>query len=108
MFGNIVDRLVKKEWTDDDVKKYVGDYQSTYLTYAHKPETRSVAASGGTTSALLIDGLENHDYEGVVVCNTVIIDGKVRPKFSIATTPEEVLSDASLIPCRFLRSHQNS
>ncbi|MDI5985661.1 Coenzyme F420 hydrogenase/dehydrogenase, beta subunit C-terminal domain [Halomonas sp. M4R5S39] len=92
MLGNIVDRLVKKEWTDDDVKQYVGDYQSAYLTYANNPETRSVAASGGTTSALLINGLENGDYEGVVVCNTVIVDGKVRPKFIIATTPEEILA----------------
>lgn len=92
MLGKIVDRLFKKNWTDEDVQRYVGDYHSAYLTHAENEQLRARAASGGTTTAILIHGLENGLFEGAVVCSTVIEGGKVRARFTIATTVEQILA----------------
>jgi coenzyme F420-reducing hydrogenase beta subunit len=91
MLGKIADRLLKKTWTDADVKRYVGDYQNAYLTHASDERVRAGAASGGTTSAILIYGLENGLFDGALVCNTVLEDGKVRARFVIATSADQVL-----------------
>ncbi|MEX2964194.1 Coenzyme F420 hydrogenase/dehydrogenase, beta subunit C-terminal domain [Microbulbifer sp. TYP-18] len=89
--GKLIDRFLKKTWSENDIKAYVGEYKNAYLTHATDQSIRSRAASGGTTSAMLIHGLEVGEYEGVVVCNTVLEDGKVRARFSIATDREQVL-----------------
>jgi coenzyme F420-reducing hydrogenase beta subunit len=92
MFGRGVDRFLKKSWSDDDIQRYVGNYSRAYLTHALDGQLRALAASGGTTSAILIHGLESGQFHGAVVCNTVIEDGKVRAHFSIATTAAQVLA----------------
>lgn len=104
MFGTIIDRLLKKSWSEDDIRRYVGEYRQAYLTHALDAGVRERAASGGTTSAILIDGLENRRFEGAVVCKTVIQDGKVRPRFVIATSSEDVLSarGSKYVETRFL------
>lgn len=104
-WGNVADRLLKKTWSDEDIKRYVGDYRSAYLTYAKDEHVRARAASGGTTSAILIYGLENALLDGAVVCNTVVQEGKVRAHFSIATTAEEILAarGSKYVETRFLR-----
>lgn len=89
--GRVVDRIVKKKWSKSEIQRYIGNYRSAYLSYALDEDVRTLAASGGTTSALLIHGLTNGDFEGAVVCSTVIENGKVRAHFSIATTVEQVL-----------------
>ena len=91
MFGKIADRFLKKTWTDADVKRYVGDCLNAYLTHASDERVRALAASGGTTSAILMHGLENGLFEGALVCNTVLEDGKVRARFTIATSADEVM-----------------
>jgi coenzyme F420-reducing hydrogenase beta subunit len=91
MFGKIVDRLLKKRWTDADVKRYIGDYRNAYLTHASDERVRALAASGGTTSAILMHGMENGLFEGALVCNTVLEDGKVRARFTIATSADQVM-----------------
>lgn len=103
--GRIIDRFLKKTWTEDDIKSYVGDYQNAYLTHAVDESIRSRAASGGTTSAMLIHGLEAGEYEGVVVCSAVLEDGKVRARFSIATSREQVLAarGSKYVESEFLR-----
>lgn len=105
MIGSAVDRLLKKTWTDADVDRYVGDYLNTYLTYAKDERIRSRAASGGTTSAMLIHGIESGLFDGAVVCNTVLIEGKVRARFSIATTSEQILAarGSKYVETKFLR-----
>ena len=92
MLGRLTDSFLKKCWSDEDVKRYVGDYVGTYLTYACNEDVREKSASGGTTTALLIHGLKNNDFDGAVVCKAVIRGGKVRAEFCIATTEQEVLS----------------
>lgn len=105
MFGTIIDRLVKKHWSDEEVMKYVGAYKSTALSFSSDVEIRRFAASGGTTSALLIHGLHVGFFDGVVVCNTVIENGKVRARFVIAKSADEVLDarGSKYVETAFLR-----
>ena len=90
--GSLIDKTVKKQWSESDIKKYVGDYKYCALSYANDKETRTSAASGGTTSALLITGISQGLFDGAIICTTIIIDGKVRTKFKIATTTEEIVA----------------
>lgn len=92
MFGKIVDRFLKKTWSEKQVQQYVGEYRNAYLTHAQDEHIRLNAASGGTTSAILINLLKQGAVDGVVVCNCVLVEGKVRAHFSIATNAEQVLT----------------
>ena len=105
MLGKTAERLLRKNWSDDDVQRYVGDVEAAYLTYATAGEVRTTAASGGTTSAILIHGLAHGLFDGAVVCETIVIDGKVRPRFAIATTTEAVLAarGSTYVETRFVR-----
>lgn len=88
--GALVDRAVKKSWSDADVAKYVGSYEYAALTYAADESNRRMAASGGTISALLIHGIDAGMLDGAVVCRTVLESGRVRARFAIARTPGEI------------------
>lgn len=91
MSGKLIDRILKKKWSPEKIRKYVGNYKSTYLAYANDLVIRKNAASGGVTSSFLIHGLQIGLVDGVVVCKTVLINGKVRPRFEIATTTQQIL-----------------
>jgi len=103
--GRIIDRSFKKHWREQDIKIYVGQFLRAELCYANDPGIRQYAASGGTVSTLLIHGLENRFFDGAVVCQTVIEDGKVRAHFKIANTAEEVLEarGSKYVETKFLR-----
>ena len=105
MLGKLVDRALKKEWTDEHVLRYVGKYKSAHLTHAADLEIRQKAASGGVTSALLIHGLSAGFFDGAVICKTIILDGKVRACFEIATTSDHVLAarGSKYVETRFLK-----
>lgn len=105
VFGEVAERVLRKSWSDEDVIRYVGSVKAAFLSHASSEEVRALAASGGTTSALLLFGLRHGWFEGAVVCQRVIIDGRVRPSFSIATTPEAVLAGrgSTYIETRFVR-----
>lgn len=104
-FGRLVDRLTKKDWTDDEVERMVGPATEGYLTYANDEAVRNEAASGGTTSALMIHALDEGLIDGAIVCQTCIEDGKVRARFKVARTAEEVLAarGSKYVETAFLR-----
>jgi coenzyme F420-reducing hydrogenase beta subunit len=91
MFGTLFDRILKKSWSDEELERYVGKTDGAWLSYAKEPEIRSVAASGGSTSALLCDLLERREIDGALVCGTKLVDGRVRANLYIATTAEQIL-----------------
>jgi coenzyme F420 hydrogenase subunit beta len=103
--GSLVDRIVKKHWTAEEIHKYVGNYRGAALTHAADEAVRQYAASGGTTSALLIAGLHSGEIDGAIVCKTVMENGRVRAHFSMATTREEILAaqGSKYIETSFLR-----
>lgn len=105
MLGTFTDQILKKEWAEADIQKYVGFFLSCHLSYATKKSLREKAASGGITTALLIYGLENNYFDGAVVCKTSIEDGKVRARFNIATSKEELLASqgSKYVETSFLR-----
>ena len=105
MLGNFIDRALKKEWSDEKIQKYVGSYKASYLAHATDSLIRRNAASGGVTSSLLIHGLRSSIFDGIVVCKTVLVDGKVRAKLEIVTTVDEVLEaqGSKYVETRFLQ-----
>lgn len=105
MLGKIIDIVLKKNWSGKDLKKYLGNYKATFLAYANNLEIRENAASGGLTTTLLIEALKEKYCDGVVVCKSVIKEGKVRPIFFIAKKEEEILSSqgSKYIETDFLR-----
>ena len=81
-----------KNFTPDQLRRYVGEFEGCYFTYAADDAVRTNAASGGSVSALLIYLLENGQIDGALVCQTVLHDGKPRPEFAIARTREEIMA----------------
>lgn len=81
-----------KQWPRSLAKKYVGDYESVFFTYASDDNLRKRSASGGSVSALLIHMLDSEYIDGALVVRTVIENGKARPCFEIATNRVGVLS----------------
>lgn len=88
----IVDSLTRHKWTDHEISKYIGDYQAAYFGYASDHLIRSNAASGGVTTAILAQLLENQHIDGALVCVNYIDNNTVRPKYIIAKNREELLA----------------
>jgi len=103
--NKLIDRFLKKYWSSEEIALYVGTYQCAFLSHATDAQVREKAASGGSTSAMLIHGLTNNHYEGAIVCKTMLEDGKVRPHFCIATSPDDILAarGSKYVETRFLR-----
>lgn len=92
MLNRFIDRLAKKSWSPADVDAMVGAARAAYLTYAADSKVRERAASGGTTSALLVRALEYGVIDGAIVCRTFVEDGRVRAHFVLARTRDEILA----------------
>jgi coenzyme F420 hydrogenase subunit beta len=91
MFNRIVDKLLKKKWSDYQIKQLVGEYSQLWHAYARNPEIRINAASGGVGTGILIGLLQAGEIDGALVCETRIEDGRVRAHFIIATTPQQII-----------------
>lgn len=104
MLGKIIDGIVKKTWSDEDIQKYVGKFKYACLVYSTNADLRHYSASGGTTTAILISSLQAGIIDGAVVCKAVLLDGKVRAAFYIAKTPEEMMESqgSKYVETRFL------
>ncbi|MGB7341142.1 MAG: Coenzyme F420 hydrogenase/dehydrogenase, beta subunit C-terminal domain [Phototrophicaceae bacterium] len=87
----IRDKIWHREFSETQINKYVGYYENTYLAHATDQQLRENAASGGAVSALLMYMLEQKLIDGALVLDSVIADGKVRPKFIIAQSVEEIM-----------------
>ena len=92
MLNQLTDRVLKKEWPEEQIGRLVGTYRALYHAYAKDSAVRANAASGGTGSALLTALLKTGEIGGALVCNTRIEDGKVRAHFTIATSETEILA----------------
>jgi coenzyme F420-reducing hydrogenase beta subunit len=81
----------QKNWTEDQIHKYLGNFQRCYFSYAQDEVLRSNAASGGSITALMQYLMDTDKIDGALVCSTEINGGEVRPVFAIATTREELI-----------------
>ncbi len=90
--GGIAERLTAKKWTDAEVEGMVGPHVFACVAHASDASVRERAASGGVVSALLVNALESGRIDGALVCVTSVEDGRVRARYRIATTREDVLA----------------
>lgn len=82
----LVDRIGRRSWSDDDVQKYMGQFTSCWLTYATDASLRERSASGGSTTAILAFLLESGEIDGAMVVQGWVDDeGHIRAGFEIAT-----------------------
>ncbi len=81
-----------RNWTNEEIQRYLGNHRDCYLTHAKDDAVRDGAASGGTTSAMLIAMLEDGVVDGVLVWRMVTDQDEPLCEPFIATTREEVLS----------------
>ena len=66
-----VRRIIMRNWSNEEIQRYLGTHRSCYLTHAKDAGIRGEAASGGTTSALAIALLERGLVDGVLVWRMV-------------------------------------
>ncbi len=88
----LLTRLGMRDWPVEDARRYLGDVEKVYLTYADDTALRARSASGGSVSGLLIHMLESGRIDGALVLTLPVEDGRTRPKFIIARNRQEVMS----------------
>jgi coenzyme F420-reducing hydrogenase beta subunit/polysaccharide pyruvyl transferase WcaK-like protein len=81
-----------RKWSNEEIKRYLGDELGCYLTWSADDEVRVGAASGGTTTQLCINLLEGGIVDGVVVWRMVYGEEDPRTEAVIATNREELLA----------------
>lgn len=90
--GSIVDRLTAHAWTGAEIDALLGDVRGAYVAHAGSPDVREKAASGGAVTALLLALLDSGRIDGALVCSTSVEDGRVRARYRIARTADEIMA----------------
>jgi coenzyme F420-reducing hydrogenase beta subunit len=90
-FNRLIDNILKQNWDETQIIKFIGYYQKSFFGYASDVNIRENAASGGVVTAILWHLLSMNIIDGALVCRTVIKQGKVHPEFFIAKTLEDLL-----------------
>ncbi|MDO8915595.1 MAG: Coenzyme F420 hydrogenase/dehydrogenase, beta subunit C-terminal domain [Coriobacteriia bacterium] len=90
--ASMAERLTRRTWTDEIVDAYVGPFVSAHLAHAVAASVREDAASGGAVTAILVALLDADRVDGALVCVSAIEDGRVRARYRIATTRNELLA----------------
>jgi len=88
--NKFIDKLLKENWDDAQIKKFIGTYHSAYFAYARYEEMRDRAASGGVVTALLWHLLKTGVVGGALVCRSKLVDGSVQSEFFIAKNLKEL------------------
>ncbi len=83
--------LFKKKWPPEDIAGILGTHSAAYLSYANDPDVRRQAASGGSVTALLAYALQSKRVSGCLVMKRTVNNGKVRPRYVIARSVQELL-----------------
>lgn len=81
-----------RNWTNEEIQRYLGREQGCWISHSQDAELRDGAASGGTTSQLLINLLERKLVDGALVWRMKCGEDLPAAEPLIATTREQVLS----------------
>ena len=90
-FENLLDKLLKTSWSEEQIEKFVGSFNGSYFAHSNDHLVRSNAASGGTVTALLESMLNSNEIDAALVCFLDVVDGVVSANFRLARTREELL-----------------
>lgn len=90
-FEKLLDRVLKTNWSEEQIYKYIGSYNGAYFAHSNDHLVRSNAASGGTVTTLLMNMLKRNEIDAALVCYLDVVDGTVSANFRLATTREELL-----------------
>jgi coenzyme F420 hydrogenase subunit beta len=89
---SLVSRLLRKNWSKEQIDKYIGSYVGSYFSYAKDEKLRRYAASGGSTTAILSYLFQTGEIDGALVCRGIVNEeGKYRGEFYIARGAGELL-----------------
>ncbi|MEX5728355.1 coenzyme F420-reducing hydrogenase beta subunit/polysaccharide pyruvyl transferase WcaK-like protein [Rhodovulum iodosum] len=81
-----------KKWSNADANRFLGTVSGCFLTCSKDADVRAGAASGGTTSQILIELLSKGFIDGALVWKLGTRDGRPCAEPIMATTAEQVLS----------------
>jgi coenzyme F420 hydrogenase subunit beta len=92
MLKKIETRLWNKDFSQDEIDRYLGDYKACYFTYASDNQIREKASSGGSVTGLLLHLLASGEIDGAVVCRSYVQDDAVHVGFTIAQSREDLIA----------------
>lgn len=87
----MIDQVLKRSWTDERIKKYIGEYQSSWLLYSQIEEIRANAASGGVITTLLDYLLEKGEIDGALILTSSVVANQVATKYEIVSSREGLM-----------------
>jgi len=90
--NSVIDRLLRRKWTDSFIAKAIGAHREAYFSYAVDENIRARAASGGVVTAILGRLLRDGQVDGALVVRSFVSEGVVQSEFFIATTIDELAS----------------
>ena len=82
---------MEKKWSTADVNRFLGATEACYLTHSTDPHVRNGAASGGTTTQILLELLRQGAIDGALVWTLGTREGRPYTIPIIATSAEELL-----------------
>lgn len=81
-----------RNWTNEEIQRYLGEEHGCWLSHSTDEQVRDGAASGGTTSQLLVNLLEQKLVDGALVWRLKCGEAEPVVEPYIATTREEILA----------------
>lgn len=89
-FTAFVDRITKRKWNDELIRKYIGETNGAWFLHAKDEAIRNNAASGGVISAILSYLLQQKKIDGALVLKSYVEGNQIKTQYKIATTKEEI------------------
>lgn len=86
-----IDRILRRNWTEETITKYIGGHRSSWLLYSQIEEIRGNAASGGVITTILNYLLEKGELDGALVLTSSVVSNQVVTKYEIATSKEDLM-----------------
>ncbi len=87
----LIDRILSRKWSQERIRRYIGDFSASCIAYSSDPAMRENAASGGVTSTILSWLLQTDEIDGALVCTTEITDGSLVVSHVIAENQSEII-----------------
>jgi coenzyme F420-reducing hydrogenase beta subunit len=88
--NSLIDKLIKRKWTDDLINKYIGSYNQSWFLYAKDTAIQENAGSGGVVTAILKFLLDSGQIDGALVLGTTVVGNQIKPEYKIISNSNEL------------------